>query len=49
MATTLAAAENSPLKKVRSALPEIELLKPNNSANLKYLGLSGSGFLKINC
>jgi len=47
MATAISAAENSP-PKVGSALPEIELLKSNNSANLKYLGLSGNGFFKIN-
>ena len=47
VATAIGAAENSP-PKVGSALPEIELLKPNNSADLKYLGLSGSGFFKIN-
>ena len=47
MATAISAAENSP-PKVGSVLPEIELLKSNNSADLKYLGLSGSGFFKIN-
>jgi peroxiredoxin len=47
MATAISAAENSP-PKVGSALPEIELLKSNNSADLKYLGLSGSGVFKIN-
>ena len=47
MATAIGAAENSP-PKVGSAFPEIELLKPGNSVDLKYLGLSGSGFFKIN-
>lgn len=47
MATAINAAENGP-PKVGSALPEIELLKPGNSAELKYLGLSGSGLFKIN-
>ena len=47
MATAISAAENNP-PKVGSALPEIELLKSNNSADLKYLGLSGSGVFKIN-
>ena len=47
LATAIGAAENNP-PKVGSALPEIELLKPKNSAELKYLGLSGSGFFKIN-
>jgi thiol-disulfide isomerase/thioredoxin len=47
MSSAIGSAENSP-PKVGSALPEIELLKPHNSADLKYLGLSGSGFFKIN-
>ncbi|MCX5847847.1 MAG: redoxin domain-containing protein [Deltaproteobacteria bacterium] len=47
MANTICAAENSP-PKVGGVLPEIELLKPNNSADLKYLGLPGGGFLKVN-
>jgi peroxiredoxin len=42
MATAIMAAENSP-PKVGGAFPEIELLKPNNSAYLKYLGLSSGG------
>ncbi len=47
MVTAIAGAENGP-PKVGIALPEIELLKPGNSAELKYLGLSGSGLFKIN-
>lgn len=47
MAAAIGSAENSP-PKVGSVFPEIELLKPNNSDHLKYLGLSGSGFFKIN-
>ncbi len=47
MATVIGAAENGP-PKVGSVLPEIELLKPSNSGELKYLGLSGSGYFKIN-
>ena len=47
IAAAIGAAENSP-PKVGSALPEIELLKPNNPDHLKYLGLSGSGIFKIN-
>ena len=46
LATAIGAAENSP-PKVGSVFPEIELLKPNNPDHLKYLGLSGSGFFKI--
>lgn len=46
--TASVAAENSP-PKAGGAFPEIELLKPNNSADLKYLGLSGGGNLfKVN-
>jgi len=45
-ATAIGAAENSP-PKVGSVFPEIELLKPSNPAELKYLGLSGSGFFKV--
>ena len=41
-ATASVTAENSP-PKAGSAFPEIELLKPNNSADLKYLGLPESG------
>ena len=33
---------------VGGVFPEIELLKPDNLAELKYLGLSGSGTFKIN-
>jgi peroxiredoxin len=40
--TASVAAENSP-PKVGGAFPGIELLKPNNSADLKYLGLPGGG------
>ena len=47
VATAIGAAENSP-PKVGSALPEIELLKPNNSADLKYLSLSDYGLFTIN-
>jgi thiol-disulfide isomerase/thioredoxin len=47
LASAIGAAENSP-PKVGSVFPEIELLKPNNSDQLKYLGLSGNGFFKIN-
>ena len=47
MATAIGSAENSP-PKVGSVFPEIELSKPSNPAELKYLGLSGSGFFKIN-
>jgi peroxiredoxin len=46
MATAIDAAENSP-PKVGGVLPDIELLKPSNPAELKYLGLSGSGFFKV--
>jgi thiol-disulfide isomerase/thioredoxin len=46
LASAISAAENSP-PKVGSAFPEIELLKPNNPDHLKYLGLSGSGFFKV--
>ena len=46
MATAICAAENSP-PKVGGVLPDIELLKPSNPAELKYLGLSGSGFFKV--
>jgi thiol-disulfide isomerase/thioredoxin len=46
LATAIGAAENSP-PKVGSVFPEIELLKPNNPDQLKYLGLSGSGFFKV--
>jgi hypothetical protein len=36
------AAENIP-PKAGSTLPEIDLLMPNNSADLRYLGLSSGG------
>ena len=42
MVKVIAAAESMP-PQVRSPLPEIDLLLPNNSADLKYLGLSSSG------
>jgi peroxiredoxin len=42
MATAIMAAENSP-PKVGTFLPDIELLKPDNSTDLKYLGLLGGG------
>jgi thiol-disulfide isomerase/thioredoxin len=48
MAITIAVAQNVP-PKVGSILPEIELLKPNSSGELKYLGLSGgSTSFKVN-
>lgn len=47
MTMTIGAAEISP-PKIRSVFPELELLKPNNPAELKYLGLSGSGLFKVN-
>jgi thiol-disulfide isomerase/thioredoxin len=48
VAATFAAAQNAP-PKVGSALPEMELLKPGDSAYLKYLGLPGGGTsFKIN-
>jgi peroxiredoxin len=47
MAMTVGAAEISP-PKVGSVFPALELLKPNNAAELKYLGLSGSGLFKVN-
>jgi thiol-disulfide isomerase/thioredoxin len=46
MPDAIGAAENNP-PKVGSVFPEIELLKPNNPDHLKYLGLSGSGFFKV--
>jgi peroxiredoxin len=46
MMTAICAAEISP-PQVGGVFPEIELLKPINSAELKYLGLSGSGIFKI--
>jgi peroxiredoxin len=46
-AIIIGAAENSPPKE-GNPFPEIELLKPVNPVELKYLGLSGSGSFKIN-
>ena len=46
LATAIGASENSP-PKLGSVFPDIELLKPNNPDHLKYLGLSGSGFFKV--
>ncbi len=42
MASITGAAENNP-PKVGISLPEIELLLPNNSADLRYLGLPPGG------
>lgn len=42
MAAVTGAAENTP-PKVGSPLPEINLLMPNDSADLKYLGLTSGG------
>ncbi|PKN70765.1 MAG: redoxin [Deltaproteobacteria bacterium HGW-Deltaproteobacteria-12] len=42
MATAAFAAEKSP-PKVGTSLPELELLRPDNSVDLKYLGLSSGG------
>jgi thiol-disulfide isomerase/thioredoxin len=47
MAMTIGAAEISP-PRVGGIFPEIELSKPDNSIELKYLGLSGGGLFKIN-
>lgn len=47
MAFAAGAAEVNP-PQVGNAFPELELLKPAGSAELKYLGLSGSGFFKVN-
>jgi len=48
MAKASIAAENSP-PRVGTFLPEIELLRPDNSTELKYLGLLGSGIsFKVN-
>jgi peroxiredoxin len=44
---TVIFAQNTP-PKVGSALPEMELTKPDNSAELKYLGLSGKGNFRVN-
>ena len=46
LAIGIAGAETVPPKE-GSVLPEIELLKPDNPAELKYLGLSGSGLFKV--
>ncbi len=45
--TAVCWAEVSP-PQVGSAFPDIELSTPANPAELKYLGLSGSGFFKVN-
>ena len=42
MGTAAVAAENSP-PKVGTSLPEMELMRPGNSVDLKYLGLSSGG------
>jgi thiol-disulfide isomerase/thioredoxin len=47
MTMAIGSAENSPPKE-GNPFPEIELLKPVNPVELKYLGLSGSGLFKIN-
>jgi len=46
MAKAICAAEINP-PQVGGVFPEIELLKPVNSAELKYLGISGSGIFKV--
>ena len=46
MAKAICAAEISP-PQVGGVFPEIELLKPANPAELKYLGLSGNGIFKV--
>jgi peroxiredoxin len=46
MVTGICVAEVNP-PQVGQAFPDFELLKPTNSAELKYLGLSGSGTFKI--
>jgi len=46
-AEIVSASEIGP-PQVGGVLPEIELLKPDNPVELKYLGLSGGGFFKIN-
>ena len=45
--TAVCWAEVSP-PQVGGVFPDIELSKPANPAELKYLGLSGSGFFKVN-
>lgn len=47
IAAAVSAAEINP-PQVGGICPEIELLKPDNPAELKYLGLSGSGSFKLN-
>lgn len=47
MITAICVAEINP-PQVGQAFPDFELLKPGNSNDLKYLGLSGSGTFKIN-
>jgi peroxiredoxin len=47
MAKAISATEIGP-PQVGGIFPELELLKPDNPAELKYLGLSGSGSFKIN-
>jgi thiol-disulfide isomerase/thioredoxin len=44
--TTVCFAEVDP-PQVGGMFPEIELLKPGNAVDLKYLGLSGSGTFKV--
>lgn len=46
MMTMICVAEVNP-PQVGNAFPDFELLKPVNPAELKYLGLSGSGTFKI--
>lgn len=47
MATAISAAESGP-PKVGGTFPDLEFMKPGSSAEIKYLGLSGSGNFKIN-
>lgn len=47
IAGIVSASEINP-PQVGGVFPEMELLKPDNPAELKYLGLSGSGTFKIN-
>jgi peroxiredoxin len=47
MITAISFAEVNP-PQVGNVFPEMELLKPGNPVDLNYLGLSGSGFFKIN-
>lgn len=46
VSVAVCAAENR-TPQVRDILPVIELPKPGDSAELKYLGLSGSGLFKV--